>query len=169
MTWQDWVTLASLAGIVAAVVLGRRKGRGRFAASIAAATATGEANARAELAAQLTQSVTVVANSSDSAGTDDVLLAALHRIAASGDGGGMPGLNRSGSSNELPAGSDLGQHSDYNDLVRSVYNDLDDRASRSQLVARSHSGEHDRQLADEWLARLGDSDFFGSPVSLDPQ
>jgi hypothetical protein len=169
MSWQDWVTLASLAGIVGAVVLGRRKGRGRFAASIAAATATGEATARAELAAQLTQTVTVVANSSDQASTDDVLLAALHRIAASGDGGGMPGLNRSGRPNELPASSVSGQHSDYNDLLSSVYNDHDNRASRSELVARTDSVEHDRQLADEWFARLGDCDFSGGSVPLDPK
>jgi hypothetical protein len=166
VTWQDWVTLASLAGVIGAVVLGRRKGRGRFAASIASAVATGEANARAELAAQLTQSVTVVANSSDKAGTDDLLLAALRRIAATGDGGGMPGLERSGSTNELPVGSGRGQHSDYHHLVRSLDDDHNDRSTRSELVARSDSSDDYGQLVDEWLAGLGDRDIpgFNRPV-----
>jgi len=89
MTFSDWITLAAIAAVGFAVWLGRRKGKARFAASVAAARAEGHADARAELAAQLTNQVVVNAGNTglhpgQSDTTDDVLLAALRRVAVSG-------------------------------------------------------------------------------------
>jgi len=86
----DWVTLAALVGVVVAVVMGRRRGKQRFQAAMSAARATGAAEAKAELAAQLTNMTIVNAGNSghdprQSDTSDDVLLAALRRIAVGGD------------------------------------------------------------------------------------
>lgn len=90
MTLGDWITLAVLAALVVAVIMGRRRGKQRFQASMADARATGAADARAELAAQLTNMTIVNAGNSghdprQSDSADDVLLAALRRIVVSGD------------------------------------------------------------------------------------
>jgi hypothetical protein len=126
----DIITLAALAAVVFAVFWGRRRGRERFAASMAAARAEGHADARAELAAQLTQSVTVVAGNESTRptgfeGSDDVLIAALRRIAL---------------------GTDNGRDHD-NDLAT-----LDHYNDRARLVERTTRSGDDIQFSADWSA-----------------
>jgi len=82
MAWQDWIALASLAGVVFAVWLARRKGQARFAASIAAARAEGHAEAKAELTAMLHNQVQIINSGTALPGqSDDPVELALRRVA----------------------------------------------------------------------------------------
>lgn len=109
MAWQDWLTIASLVGVVVAIWLGRRKGRQRFQASIAAARADAASTAVAELTAQLSNRIQIVnANTALPGQADDPLVAALRRLS-------VDGTRSIGTSDDYRAASDQ-----LDDLIHSL-------------------------------------------------
>lgn len=106
MAWQDILTLVSLAGVVVAIVIARRKGRARFSASIAAARAEGHANATAELSAKLVNHVQVVAGNNLPGEVDresDAIVSALRFLAVESQRASMRDDDRHSGRHDLDA------------------------------------------------------------------
>lgn len=134
MAWQDWLTIASLVGVVFAIWLGRRKGKQRFAASIAAARADAASTAVAELTAQLQNRVQIVNQNTALPGqADDPLVAALRRLS-------VDGTRAIGTADDYRTASDH---------VDALINGLSDSG-------RSVQRDYDEQFAVERSARVVD-------------
>lgn len=153
MKLADWLTLAVLGALVAAIWWGRKRGQQRLAASLSAAHAQGfaEGGAAAATAAAL-QSVnvsvngerrredrTAIAARDDHDDYHDLDGAALHHYLATR----FPGLLE-----RVRADYDRA-HDD-----RTVFTDVDDRGAGG---ASDHNGEHARHPADRWalVRRVG--------------